>query len=226
MIGAYEMNFQQMNKSNFTKRSFILLIVLKRRRDNMEREAVKKLRKRQLILTNILLLLILSLYFFIVLVFALSTVQMNTIVAVCLFLYALYGYVRKNKATSFIPTFEKVAIYEKEKMGEEWNKQRKTNVVSLFILSGIMLLNAFISQGIEDAALTIELLPPILILLVIIVLVTNVFLMIHIRKVDRSRSQTDFAGYTLQTNLIGIVASIGIVFVMFILILLYFIFID
>lgn len=189
----------------------------------MERDAIKKLRKRQIILINLLLLFILSVYFTVVMTIFMTSSQMNAIVGVIIFFYGLYGYVRKDKPTSFIPTFEKVAIYEKEKMGDEWNKQRKTNVISLFILSGIMLLNAVITSGGGSPAFTIDIFPPVLILVVVVILVMNLFTIIHIRKVDRSKSKADFAGYTLNMNIISIAVGIGITIVSVVLIILYFI---
>lgn len=191
----------------------------------MEHGAIKQLRKRQIVLTNILILMVVGLYFAVIMIFSLSLSQMNTITGVILFIYALYGYMRKDKTTSFIPIFEEIAIYEKEKMGDEWTKQRKTNGISLFILSGFMFLNAFITRWEDGPAFTIDMLLPIFVVLGIVILIVNLFLMIHIRKVDRSISKADFTGYTLRTNIIAITVGVGIAVIISVLLILYFVFI-
>lgn len=187
----------------------------------MEFEVIRKMRKRQIVLTNMLLLVLLSIYFTITIVFSFSLSQTNTIVGVLLFLHALSMYIRKDTPKSFIPTFEKVAMYEKEKMGDEWIKQRKTNMFSMFVLSGLMFLNAYITQGTTGPVFDPVTFLPVFILLCIVILVTNVFLFIHIRKVDRSTSKSDFTGYTLHTNVIGVVVGFVIAVIFIFLVIFY-----
>ena len=51
--------------------------------------------------------------------------------------------IKGDSTKSFIPIFEKVAIYEKQKMGNEWNKEKKGGNVWRLILSGFMFFQSY-----------------------------------------------------------------------------------
>lgn len=186
---------------------------------------LRKLRKRQIILTNLITITILVIYFTVTIVLSFSLSRTNTIVGILFFINGLLMLIRRDSPKSFIPTFEKIAIYEKEKMGDEWSKQRKTNTISMFVLSGLMFLNAYITEGSIKPIFHEEAFYPIYILLCMVMLITNVFLFLHIRKVDKSISKSDFAGYTLKTNIIGIVIGL-VIAVVFIFLVIFYLFVT
>src|SRR5690606_40468387 len=73
------------------------------------------------------------------------------ILAFLVLIQAAAGVVRGYSTKSIIPIFEQVATYEKEKMGIEWKKQRKTSIASSFFVSIVMFLNAMMSLEIGRA---------------------------------------------------------------------------
>ncbi|MQM40382.1 hypothetical protein KBTX_04431 [wastewater metagenome] len=54
-----------------------------------------------------------------------------------------------------------------------------------------------------------------LMMILFIIILMNIGLYIHIRKVDHSMSQADFKGYTLKTSLIGLIGGfvLGVVMI-------------
>src|SRR5690606_12500599 len=177
---------------------------------------IKMMRVKQILVTNGILLITLPLIFSMIFFLEISMSTYFFILAFLVLIQAAAGVVRGYSTKSIIPIFEQVATYEKEKMGIEWKKQRKSSIVSSFIVSIVMFLNWLMS--LESPSNMVELdFSFILIISVILIVLINIGLLVHIRKVDGSNSQQDMKGYTLKTNLIGIV--IGIVFaILFIII--------
>jgi amino acid transporter len=71
--------------------------------------------------------------------------------------------------------------------------QRKVGYIWNLILSGLMFLQSFM-----------------LIMVFFLLVMINISLIIHFRKVDRSTSESDMKGYTWESNLIAV--AVGIVF--------------
>lgn len=105
-------------------------------------------------------------------------------------------------------------------MGDEWKKQQKSAVISSFILSGIMFFNSYLSHGSTNVVLEIDFKSLLLISLPIIV-ITNISLLLHIRKVDRSDSELDLKGYFWKFNIIAVVGGIAFGFILFIFTICY-----
>ena len=182
----------------------------------MDSADIKMMRVKQILVTNGILLITLPIIFSMIFFLEISMSTYFFILAFLVLIQAAAGVVRGYSTKSIIPIFEQVATYEKEKMGIEWKKQRKSSIVSSFIVSIVMFLNWLMS--LESPSNMVELdFSFILIISVILIVLINIGLLVHIRKVDGSNSQQDMKGYTLKTNLIGIV--IGIVFaILFIII--------
>ncbi|WP_211277454.1 hypothetical protein [Ureibacillus manganicus] len=102
-----------------------------------------------------------------------------------------------------------MAIYEKQKMGKEWYKQRKVSYIWSLVLSCILFLQSFTNRGYTGNVVQLDFKLMIIMTFVFLTML-NISLMIHNRKVDRSVSELDMKGYTWKSNIIAV--AIGIVF--------------
>lgn len=181
---------------------------------------IKMMRVKQILVTNGILLITLPLIFSMIFFLEISMSTYFFILAFLVLIQAVAGVVRGYSTKSLIPIFEQVATYEKEKMGIEWKKQRKSSIVSSFLVSIVMFLNAMMSLDSPSNMVEIDFSFILLITAIVFVLI-NIGLLIHIRKVDGSNSQQDLKGYTLKTNLIGIVIGIVSAIIILVISLLY-----
>ncbi len=181
----------------------------------MEPKELSKMRLKQVAMTNCLVITTLLIFFVLIHFFYIKFASFFLVLGVVILFQAVFGFIKGDSTKSLIPLFEKVAIYEKQKMGREWYKQRKASYIWNLILSGIMFLQFYWNRNSIDNFFQIE--PVFMSIMVFLVLIlVNVSLLIHFRKVDRSTSESDMKGYTWKSNLIGVV--IGIVFAMVIII--------
>lgn len=120
-----------------------------------------------------------------------------------------------DSTKSFIPIFEQVATYEREKMGSEWKKSRKSTIIWQFILCGMLLFQSQLNKDSADRIANIDISFMIFFILLTIVMV-NVSLLLHIRKVDRSEHELSLKGYTWKTNLKAVVVVIALSILLFI----------
>jgi hypothetical protein len=88
-------------------------------------EKLKKMRRKQFIVTNALLITAIIIYFIIIPNLNVTGTQFFLILGVILLLQAIFGFFKADSTKSLFSIFEQVAIYEKEKMGEEWKKHRR-----------------------------------------------------------------------------------------------------
>mgnify|MGYP003540645992 CR=1 FL=1 len=95
---------------------------------------IKKMRRKQLYVTNAILLTVLIIYGIIIYFNFISFSIFYLILGFIMLIQAIVSFRKGYSTKSFIPIIEKVAIYEKEKMGKEWKKQRKSMSVKIFIL--------------------------------------------------------------------------------------------
>ena len=181
----------------------------------MEPKELSNMRLKQVAMTNGILLITLIIFFIMINVFNITFAHFFLVLGVVLFFQAIFGFFKGDSTKSIIPIFEQVAIYEKQKMGSEWYKQRKVGYIWSLILSGLMFLQFYWNHNSTDNIFQIE--PVFMSIMVFLLLViVNINLIIHIRKVDRSTSESDLKGYTWKSNLIGVV--VGIVFALIIIV--------
>lgn len=185
----------------------------------MELTELKKMRAKQIVVTNGLILTLLAIYFIMISVLVIFT-RIYLFIGIFLLIQAILGFLKGDSIKSFIPIFEQVANYEKQKMGSEWYKQRKMGYVWNLILSSLMFLQSYWYRDSTDNVLEIDV-SFMLIMVFLIIGLINISLIIHIRKVDRSTSPLDMKGYTWKSTLIGIVVGVMFVWVMFVIILFY-----
>lgn len=164
---------------------------------------IKKLRVRQLLLLNGSILFFLAASYILQILIDITYSQMFIFLGIITLIQSILGWVKRNSAKSIFPVINQVAIYEKEKMGNEWSKQRTVGSIWTLLVSSILFLNAYFHSDSGDI-LSIE--PVFLFFLTIAILVmTNISFVIHTRKVDGAQSPADFTGYTRNSNVRAII---------------------
>lgn len=133
---------------------------------------------------------------------------------------SIFGFIKGDSTKSFIPIFEKVAIYEKQKMGVEWCKEQKTGNVCRLVLSGFMFLQSYIYRDLPYQIFEIDLIFLLVMVFFLLVLI-NVSLIIRFKRIDPSTSELDLKGYTKESNLIGGVFGIVFALIVFIISIIY-----
>ena len=111
-----------------------------------------------------------------------------------------------------------MAIYEKQKMGNEWNKEKKGGNVWRLILSGFMFFQSYMYRDLPYQTFEIDLIFGLVMVFFLVVFI-NVSLIIRFKRIDRSTSEVDFEGYTKESNIIG--GAFGICLVVFIIAIIY-----
>jgi hypothetical protein len=175
----------------------------------MDIKEIGNMRVKQLLVTNVLIVLSLIVFFTLVRFVSISFSQVSMIVAFFLALQGIVRLLRGDTTKSLLPIFEKVAIYEKEKMGREWYKERKTNFIGSVLLGCLMFLQAFWNRSLPEQTFQMENYYLAILIFLTLALV-NIGSVIRFRKIDRSLSKTDLKGYTQKSNVIGI--GVGIIF--------------
>ncbi|MED4531805.1 hypothetical protein [Metabacillus fastidiosus] len=185
----------------------------------MELIEIKKMRTKQIVVTNGLLLSALILYFILVSYLHITFTGLFLILGAIILIQAIASILKGDSTKSFIPIFEKVANYEKEKMGIEWRRQRKMSYIWNILLSGWMFLQSYWSRDSSDP-ISIDVTLTIL-FIIFITAIINISLITYIRKIDRSTSGSDIKGYTWKSSLIAVAVGLGFGIVVFALTILY-----
>lgn len=126
---------------------------------------------------------------------------------------SIYGFIKKGSTKSFIPIFEQIAIYEKEKLGEEWKKEKRTENISRVVLSVLMFLQSVSFQYVTNPFLNIQ---PILLLFLLFVTLAliNLSMLYRFRKIDRS-TEGELNGFTKESNMMSMVLGLLSVIIIF-----------
>ncbi|MFJ8235336.1 hypothetical protein ACIQ34_06235 [Ureibacillus sp. NPDC094379] len=153
--------------------------------------------------------IIITSFFIIINLFSITFSQFFFVIGVIALFQGVFGLIKGDSTKSFIPSFEKIAIYEKQKMGKEWYKLRKVGYIWQLLLSVLMFLQSYWNRDTSDHIFQFDF-QFIGILLIILLAMVNISMLLHFRKVDRSNSIMDMKGYTWKSNLISI--AVGIIF--------------
>jgi hypothetical protein len=182
----------------------------------MTSDVIKKMRGKQFIVTNGLLLTFITIYFIMISFLNVTTARLFLILGVILLIQAIFGFLKVDSTKSFFSILEQVANYEKQKMGVEWKKQRKMGYLWILITSGFMFIQAYLNRDSTEKILQLDL-RFILIMVLFIVALSNISLILHVRKVDRSISELDMKGYAWKSNIFSIVLGVffGMVIIVF-----------
>ncbi|RKQ34665.1 hypothetical protein [Oceanobacillus halophilus] len=177
-------------------------------------DEIWNMRGRQLIALNILNLVAITIFFLAFRLFNVTLPHFFLFIGIILFIQAICGFIKGDSTKSFLPIFEQVAKYEKEKMGREWMKQRKVGNVGQLLLSGLMFLQYYWNREMAESVIMELNFIFIATIFFLLFVLTNLMFVLHVRKVDRSTFQQELKGYTWKSNLIG--AGIGASFVLII----------
>src|SRR5699024_10924568 len=129
------------------------------------------------------------------------------------------GFVKGESTKSWVPIFEQVARYEKQKMGGEWKKQKRTDNIGKLLFSGLVFIQFYLSLDATNPYFQLDWYFMIFMAFFTPALI-NISLFIHARKIDRSYSYSDLKGYTWKSNLIGVFMGVmlGVVIIMSVII--------
>ncbi len=186
----------------------------------MESTELSKMRLKQVAVTNVLILTAMIIFFTITNVFTITFGHFFLVLGVLMLIQGVFGFIKGDSTKSIIPIYERVAIYEKQKMGSEWYKLRKVGYVWNLILSCLLFFQSYWSRDTTDNVFQIDLMFMFIMTFFLLVMI-NISLIIHFRKVDRSILELDLKGYTWKSNLIAIAVGIVFALVMFIITLSY-----
>ena len=181
---------------------------------------IKKMRKKQLYVTNAILLTVLIINFIIIYFNIISFSIFYLILGFILLIQATVSLRKGYSTKSFIPIIERVAIYEKEKMGKEWQKQRKGIWILNYFLSGLFFLQFYLNRNSSLSEFEFDLPLMVSILLLLLGLV-NGSMYIHFRKVDKATSELDLKGYTWKSYGISVILGILFTFLIIMFIIFY-----
>lgn len=172
----------------------------------MEQAILKKMRRKQIAVSNLIVGIMIVPFF---ILFQMSDIRFThfflCLGSIMLFL-SIYGFIKKGSTKSFIPIFEQIAIYEKEKLGEEWEKEKRSENISRVVLSGLMFLQSFSFQDVTNPFLNMQ---PILLLFLLFVTLAliNLSMLYRFRKIDRS-TEGELKGFTKESNMMSLVLGL------------------
>ncbi|MBT2686645.1 hypothetical protein J7I93_00445 [Bacillus sp. ISL-47] len=179
----------------------------------------KSLRIKQIHFLNGSLLFFLTIGYFVTSFIDITFTQMFLFLGVIILIQAIVGWVKRNSTKSFFSVVEQIAIYEKERMGSEWEKQRKSRSIWSFIMSVLLFFNAYVlNRTGEFVKFDLTYL---FFLAAGMLVVMNISYILHSRKVDDARAKSDFKGYTRKMNLKSIVIGSLFGIILFIFTIVY-----
>ncbi|MFS0820237.1 hypothetical protein [Bacillus sp. 1P02SD] len=186
----------------------------------MEPHEIRRMRMNQLMLANGTMLIVIVIIFTLINIFTIKMPHFFFVIGVVILFQAIFGFIKGDSTKSFIPILEKVANYEKQKMGGEWSKSQKVGNGWSLALSAVMFLQFYMTIDFEDYYFQFE---PILLLIMamIIFVLLNTVMLLHFRKVDRSTSESEMKGYTLKSNIGAAVGGVVFGLAMFVIIIYY-----
>jgi hypothetical protein len=159
---------------------------------------ISSMRLKQAAVTNMLLLAALIAFFLIINTLKVTFAQFYFAAAILVFFQGAVGLLKRNSTKSIFPIFEKVALYEKEKMGSEWVKYKRAGYIWSVVLSCMFLVQSYTFNDSLDQVFQLELFLMFIVAFSVLILM-NIHLIIHFRKVDGASSPAEFKGYTRRT---------------------------
>ncbi|GMG77804.1 hypothetical protein [Bacillus safensis] len=187
----------------------------------MEQAALKKMRTKQIIVSNLITGIMIVAFYILIQLSGIRFTHFFLCLGIIMLFLSIYGFIKKGSTKSFIPIFEQIAIYEKEKLGEEWEKEKRTENISRVVLSVLMFLQSFSFQDVTIPFLSIQ---PILLLFLLFVTLAliNVSMLYRFRKIDRSTEAHGLKGFTKESNMMAMALGLLSVIVIFGFIVIFF----
>ncbi|MFZ0443207.1 MAG: hypothetical protein WAM95_00850 [Bacillus sp. (in: firmicutes)] len=186
----------------------------------MGSKEISNIRLKQVAVTNGLILALIIILFTVINIFTIKFAHFFFVLGLLILIQSVFGFIKGDSTKSFIPIFEKVAIYERKKMGSEWYKEQRTGNIWRLVLSGFMFFQSYTYRDLPYQTIEIDLIFGLVMVLFLVVFI-NVSLIIRFKRIDRSTSELDLEGYTKESNMIG--GAFGILFtlVVFIIAIIY-----
>lgn len=186
---------------------------------HMEQAALKKMRTKQIAISNLFVGLMIIIFFMLIQIVKIQLTHFLFCLGILILIQGILGFIRKGTTKSFIPILEQVAIYEKEKLGKEWEKEKRLDHVWKVVLSGIMFIQSFTLQNVDNAFSDVD--PALIIFLFLMVLaILNISMLFRFRKIDRS-TVGELTGYTKESNIMAIALGFFMTIVIFIFIVIF-----
>lgn len=181
----------------------------------MEISMLKELRKKQIIALNCSCIISLVL-FFLLLYVGVPLNKMMVFLGIIILLLAIFKDKYINYIFKIFPYKEKLYLYEKNKLGNEWYKLNKMTNVTTVILGVITLLQGIISDAevinFDTLIITIAISPLFLILI-------NCSFYFHVKKID-NYGTSSFNGFAKKKLVLSILAAIVFVAIINIIVIL------
>lgn len=167
----------------------------------MEQKRLLDLRKLQFLLMNVFFLAMISLFLILINV-GITYRLFWIIIAVLSFIQAIQFYMSGQPISSFASKrMKELNEYEKDMMGDEWRKKKKLNANTQLFLVLIFMFNSWVlGDQIAFSEQNWDL--DLLYLMLVLLLVLNLSIYFHNRKVDKGKIKK---GYTLKTLLFGLI---------------------
>ncbi|OYN67429.1 hypothetical protein [Bacillus safensis] len=186
----------------------------------MEQAALKKMRTKQIAVSNLIAVILIIAFYMMIQIVEIRFTHFFLCLGILMLLQSIYGFMKKGSTKSFIPIYEQIAIYESEKLGEEWEKEQRMDNVWKLIMSGIMFFQSFSFQNVSNPFFDIQ--PMFLLFLLIMALaLINISMLFRFRKIDRS-TEGELIGYTKESNIMSIALGFLTVIIIFIFIVIFF----
>ncbi|KAB3537624.1 hypothetical protein F9231_15685 [Bacillus safensis] len=185
----------------------------------MEQAALKKMRTKQIIVSNLIACIMIVAFFILIQMSDIRFTHFFLCLGIIMLFLSIYGFIKKGSTKSFIPIFEQIAIYEKEKLGKEWEKEKRMDNIWKMILSGLMFFQSFSFQDVTNPVFDTS--PIFLLFLLIMALaIINISMLFRFRKIDRS-TEGELTGYTKESNIMAIALGFLTVIIIFIFIVIF-----
>ncbi|WP_342462958.1 hypothetical protein NST62_12795 [Ureibacillus sp. FSL K6-8385] len=190
------------------------------RDDAMDQKEIQKMRMKQLAVMNFLVLAALAVYYICSSVFTIRTSLFYLAFGIYFVIFAVIRLIKTDSTKSMIPLLEKVAKYEKEKLGDEWYRRRKFEAV-LYVILGVLFL--FLSFGSGKSAENFFSKPDTLFFIMytlFFLLMVNILTVLNNQKMDHS-TEAELKGFARKWLLVGAAAALAFAIIIFQLILFY-----
>ncbi|WP_411954859.1 hypothetical protein ACKXGF_03345 [Alkalibacillus sp. S2W] len=181
---------------------------------------LKQMRTKQILVTNALFILLMTIFVVLVTLVDMRMTLFFLVLGVSLLSQSIVGFIKKQPIKSLVPIFNRVANYEQQKLGDEWEKQRKIGHFTNLLISMLMLFQAYIYHGSTNYYIQMDIIIWAF-LLTLFLVVINISMIIHIRKVDRASTKLEFKGYSWRSFLVAFVLAFILVFVIIAFIIIY-----
>jgi hypothetical protein len=158
---------------------------------------------------NTLCVVSFAVFFIIINRYGLTLNRFFLIVAIIVLFQTVMTVIRMNSSRVLVPIIDEVRLYEKQRMGNEWFKQKRVATFMNLFYSGLLFFIVFIPSSSSAIQMNLSFVDY-SVISVVSLLIINLSMIIHIRKVDRSSTPADLKGYTMKSTFMALLAGVGL----------------